>query len=198
MNKDRIAPAHVYQARLGSGIEWTPGIAKLWEQGQMVEERSHQTKTPYEFWYNLAFADCFETVTHWWFRSAWTQRVRLTSPQGTMDSGAVWGYMQFVDDQTPAGMYTVVEQEPPLIATPYPPNETQPVNLPLRLALARLVAGVFTDDVIPDEWVVVTSLVRRDELDVVFPVSQTLPFLLDGVEAPLRQALCSLLGLKKN
>lgn len=197
ISNERMAPGHVYQPRLGSGIEWLPGAAKLWEKGEVVEVCTHHTASPGEFWRSLAFAACFETVTHWYFRSAWTQRVRLTRPQGTMGEGAVWGYMQFVDAQAPAGMYTIAEGDPPVIAVPYPPNEAQPVNLPLRLALARLAAGVLTGEVIPDEWAAVTSLVKQEELKKVFPESQEgMPFRLDGVEVPLRQALCELMGLK--
>lgn len=196
-SNERMAPGHLYQPRLGSGIEWLPGAAKLWEKGEVLEVCTHHTASPDEFWRSLAFADCFETVTHWWFRSAWTQRMRLTRPQGPMGEGVVWGYMQFVDAQTPAEMYTIAEGDPPVIAVPYPPNDAQPVNLPLRLALARLAAGVLTGEVIPDEWIVVTSLVKSEELAAAFPESQEgMPFRLDGVEAPLRQALCEMMGLK--
>ena len=195
-SRERMAPGHLYQPRLGSGIEWLPGAAKLWEKGEVVEVCTHHTASPYEFWRSLAFADCFETVTHWWFRSAWTQRVRLTRPQGTMGEDVIWGYMQFVDAHTPVRMYTIAEGDPPVIAVPFPPNEAQPVNLPLRLALARLAAGVLTGEVVPDEWVVVTSLVQREELEMVFPESYNgIPFRLNGVEAPLRQALCEMMGL---
>jgi hypothetical protein len=158
---ERMAPGHVYQPRLGTGIEWQPGLARLWEGGQATETAQHDTPSAYRFWRDLAFAECFPQVTHWWFRSAWTQRVRLTRPQGMMGEATVWGWMQFIDDQTPAQMYTVAEGERPVIATPYPPNEVQPVNLPLRLALARLAAGILSDQVVPDQWLFVTSLVGR-------------------------------------
>ena len=90
---ERMAPGHVYQPRLGTGIQWQPGIAKLWEGGHVTVEASHQTVSSYDFWYNLAFADCFPEVTHWWFRSAWTQKVRLTLPQGQLADGAFWGLL---------------------------------------------------------------------------------------------------------
>jgi len=196
--RERMAPGHVYQPRLGSGIEWMPGAAKLWEKGEVAEVCTHHTASPYEFWHSLAFTECFETVTHWWFRSAWTQRVRLTRPQGSMGEGVVWGWMQFVDEKTPAGMYSVAEGDVPLIAVPYPPNEAQPTNLPLRLALGGLVAGMLTGRVTPDEWMVVTSLVQRDKLAAVFPESQEgMRWRLDGVEVPLRQALCEVMGVKE-
>ncbi|MBN2148837.1 MAG: hypothetical protein JW726_15725 [Anaerolineales bacterium] len=62
--QERMAPGHRYQPRLGSGIEWLPGCAKLWEDGQVVEQATHHTKSAYEFWYELAFAECFPAVTH--------------------------------------------------------------------------------------------------------------------------------------
>jgi hypothetical protein len=67
-----------------------------------------------------------------------------------MDATMPWGYMQFVDKNVPAGMWTIAEGGRLQIAVPFPPNEVQPVNLPLRLALARLVAGVIHDEVPPD------------------------------------------------
>jgi len=194
---ERMAPGHVYQSRLGTGIQWQPGVVKLWEGGKVTAEAPHTTTTPYEFWHSLAFAGCFPDVTHWWFRSAWTQRVRLTRLQGLLEDGTAWGWMQFVDEQTPAQIYTLTDADPPVIAVPYPPNEVQPVNLPLRLALSRLVRGVITDQAIPDQWVIVTSLVRWDELASVFPTElRALPWQVAGVSTSLRQALCELQGLK--
>lgn len=194
---ERMAPGHVYQPGLGTGIQWQPDMAKLWEGGQVTAEVSHPTVSPYEFWHSLAFAEYFPEVTHWWFRSAWTQRVRLTHLQGLMHDGAAWGLMQFIDEQTPSQMYDITDAHPPVIAVPYPINEVQPVNLPLRLALSRLVAGIISGEVIPGKWHIITSLVNRDELGVTFPATMnTLPWLLEGVDIPLRDALCWLQGVK--
>lgn len=194
---DRMAPGHVYQPRLGTGIQWQPGMVKLWEGGQVTAEAPHTAKSSYEFWYNLAFADCLPEVTHWWFRSPWTQKVRLTRPQGELSNGRLWGWMQFVDEETSGQMYTITETEPPVIAVPYPPNEVQPVNLPLRLALSRLVSGVIIGDVEPGKWNIVSSLVRCDELESVYSVSRaSIPWQLEGIETSLRGALCCLQGLK--
>ncbi len=138
-------------------------------------------------------------VTHWWFRSGWTQRVRLSGIQGTLNGGStVWGYMQFIDEETPAQAWSMMEGERPEIFVPYPPNEAQPVNLPLRLALARLVAGVVSDQVQRDTWMVLTSLVPRGELVQAFPDTlEALPWQLEGIQIPIRQALCTLQGWKK-
>ena len=194
---ERMAPGHVFLPPLGTGIQWQSGMVKLWEGGQVTAEAVHETASPFEFWHSLAFADCFPEVTHWWFRSAWTQKVRLTSLQGLLPDGAAWGLIQFVDEQAPAGMYTFTETEPPVIVVPYPINEVQPVNLPLRLALSRLVAGVISGEVIPDQWHIVTSLVKQDVLIAVFPTTMNvLPWHLEGIELPLRDALCQLQGVK--
>ncbi|MGC1379301.1 MAG: hypothetical protein WA821_23925 [Anaerolineales bacterium] len=196
--KERMAPGHVYQPKLGTGIEWTPGGVILWEDFREVEHAGHNTTSPYQFWRDLAFAEAFPSVTHWWFRSAWTQRVRLPGIQGMVGGGTVWGYMQFIAEDVPAQTWSISEGEPPEIFVPFPSNEVQPVNLPLRLALARLVAGVVADQVQRDTWMVVTSLVRREELAQTFPDTlDALPWKLEGVHKPIREALCNLQGLKK-
>jgi len=194
--KEYAAPGHAYMERLGTGIEWQPGNAHLWERGRVTLKAEHQTQSPYEFWQKLVFAEAFPQVTHWWFRSAWTQRVRLTRAQGMLDQITVWGYMQFIDDGEPGQIWAVVENDVPVIETPYPPNEVQPVNLPLRLTLARLVAGVFSDDVLQDQWIVVTSLVENKNLALVFPTSLNAhPYRLAGVEGNLRNELCRVQGI---
>jgi hypothetical protein len=105
--------------------------------------------------------------------------------------------MQFIDEQTQAQMYTITETEPPVIAVPYPPNEVQPVNLPLRLALSRLVSGVITGNVGPDQWNIVTSLVRSDELEIVYPLSRaSISWQMEAIDTSLREALCCLQGWK--
>lgn len=193
-----MAPGHVYQHRLGTGIQWQPGMAKLWEGGKVTTEASHTTQSPYEFWYNLTFKDCFPEVTHWWFRSAWTQKVRLTSLQGQLADGTFWGLMQFIDEQNSGRIYTINDADPPVIAVPYPPNEDQPVNLPLRLALSRLVTGIFTGEVIFDRWMIITSLLAKDQIERAFPIKQDAnPWQMGGINMPLRDALCDLLGLAR-
>ena len=137
-------------------------------------------------------------MTHWWFRSAWTQNVRLTGIEGLMDGITPWGYMQFINEEEPAQFWTITEGERPEIATPFPPNEVQPVNLPLRLALARLVAGVIADEVQRDTWMLITSLVRRDELESAFPDQVgTLSWKVENVAGSIRSEFCRVQGLKQ-
>ena len=198
-NADRLAPGHVYLEALGSGIQWTPERVHLWENGRLVESAVHTTVSASEYFHGLHFAISFSSVSHWWFRSAWTQKVRVSGLQGLMDAGTAWGYMQFIDESVPAKIWTagVVDGRLTEIAAPFPPNEVQPVNLPLRLALARLVAGIISDEVLRDEWLVITSLVRRDELERVFPTAiDQMGWRLEGVSSSLRRKLCHLQGLE--
>jgi hypothetical protein len=197
--QERMAPGHVYQPQLGSGIEWQAGTVKLWERGAVSLEASHHTGSPHEFWHDLAFADCFPDITHWWFRSAWTQKVRLTRAQGMLGDDTIWGYMQFIDEHVPAQIWTISEKDVPVIEVPYPPNENQPVNLPLRLALSNLVAGILSDEIVPNTWMVVTSLAERNQLEQTFPENGTnyFHYQLAGIDTSLRNALCWLQGLKE-
>lgn len=196
--KERMAPGHVYQPRLGNGLQWQAGAVKLWEGGQVTAEAGHATRSAYDFWHGLAFAACFPAVTHWWFRSAWTQKVRLSPRQGVLRAGTAWGWMQFVDEYTPAQMYFITEAERPVIAAPYPPNEVQPANLPLRLALARLVSGVTSGEMEPDRWYIVTSLVRGEELEIVYPTSREAShWQVEGIDTSVRETFCRLQGLRE-
>ena len=194
---EKMSPGHVYLPRLGSGIEWQPGLVSLWEGFRTTATAAHDSASPYDYWRSLAFAHSFPDVTHWWFRSAWTQRARLTGIQNLLEGGTAWGYMQFIDESLPAQLWTMAADERPVITVPFPLNEVQPVNLPLRLALARLVAGVVTDQVPRDTWLTITSLVPRDELPLAFPDTiDALPWQLEGVDTSTREAFCRLQGLK--
>jgi hypothetical protein len=194
-----MAPGHAYIHTLGTGIEWQPDTVSLWEGDKVVETAAHKTKSAYEYFYNLQFAESFPSVSHWWFRSAWTQRVRLSGALGVMDHETAWGYMQFIDDSVPAQVWTasVVDGSQTEIFAPFPPNEVLPVNIPLRLALARLVAGVLADEVERDTWLVMTSLVQREDLAQVFPITVNESWKLEGVYHSLRRELCRVQGMEK-
>jgi hypothetical protein len=197
---DRMAPGHAYIQTLGTGIQWTENKVHLWEGGRMIETASHKTNSAYEYFHNLGFVESFPSVTHWWFRSAWTQKVRLSGVQSLIDTETVWGHLQFIDESVPAQFWTArfVDGERTDIFVPFPPNEVQPVNIPLRFALARLVAGVIADEVPRDKWMVVTSLVHKDELEKVFPIADNeLRWHLEGVHSSLRRELCLLQGMKE-
>lgn len=179
--KERMAPGHKFLDRLGSGIKWQPGVARLYERGELV------------------FVDVFPQVTHWWFHSAWTQRVRLTRAEGLLENSpaTIYGYMQFIAEDQPGQLWTITERDVPVVETPYPPNEAKPVNLPLRLALARLVVATLSDDVITDQWLGITSLVQGGQLAQALPTQRdALPFRLAGIETDLRAAFCRLQGIQ--
>jgi hypothetical protein len=196
---ERMAPGHKFLDRLGSGIKWQPGVARLYERGEIAFEAEHQAQSPYQFWHELVFVDAFPQVTHWWFHSAWTQRVRLTRAEGLLENSpaTIYGYMQFIDEDQPGQLWTITERDVPVVETPYPPNEAKPVNLPLRLALARLVVATLTDDVITDQWLGITSLVQGEQLAQALPTRRdALPFRLAGIETDLRAAFCRLQGIQ--
>jgi hypothetical protein len=200
ISKDRMAPGHKYIHSLGTGIQWKPGTVSLWEGGQVVETASHKTESAYDYFYNFCFADSFPSVSHWWFRSAWTQKVRLSGVMGLMDSETAWGYMQFIDGSVSAAVWTASMVDAGLteIFAPFPPNEVQPANIPLRLALARLVAGVIADEVARDAWLVITSLVCREDLEKVFPITgYEFRWQLEDVHLSLREELCRVQGIQK-
>ena len=222
---ERMAPGHVYQAATGTGIEWRPGTARLWEHGRVTGTGRHATASPWEFWHTLAFAATFPAVTHWWFGSAWTGPVWLGTRGVSPDGATITGWMQFVDPQEPALPWQITLRAPPQVATPLPPFEVWPINLPLRLALAQLALGLHRGDVraapapearaAADATVAapgrpparvaaasaavpghfVTSLVRRDDLAAVFPTTAG-AWRLAQVAPPLREALCRLMGLQ--
>jgi hypothetical protein len=51
----------------------------------VVATAPQATASAWEYFHTLRFAESFQTVTHWWFRSAWTQRARLTDRHPGLD-----------------------------------------------------------------------------------------------------------------
>jgi len=194
---DLVAPGHVYQPDLGTGIEWVEGVATLWDRGVKIAEAPHDTKSPYEFFYGLVFGDAFPQVTHWWFRSAWTQRVRVSGPQGQLDSDTAYGYIQFIDEEQDGEVWTVSTLGGVAdVDVPMPPLETQAVNLPLRVTLGNLVLKTITGEKKSDQWQFATSLVERGVLAQAFPTGVNgMGWQMHNVHMPLRNALCHLQGL---
>ena len=204
---ERMAPAHPYQAALGTGIEWTPGTVRLWEQGNVTATAKHTTASAWDFWHGLHFREAFPDVTHWWFRSIWTGRIAVSLPDPSLsEDAAVWGWMTFDVLGSPRLPWTMSEGAVIAIAPPYPPNEEQPANLPLRLSLARAILMVLRDELAPDTWLGVTSLVQRDDLALILPTTHHEAAQAFGgawrlahgettLADPPRAALCRLLGL---
>lgn len=206
--QDTMAPGHVYQPQLGTGIEWLPEEARLWNGGKVIATAAHQTASPWAFWHDLAFATAFPQVTHWWFRSLWTGRVQIGSAEKTpLDERTIWGWVTFDLLDQPKRIWSVTEANPVIIDTPYPPHEEQPINLPLRIILARLIQATLQDDMNPNTWIAVTSLVARDELAATFPTTHAAAAATFGGEwrlsagdaalgLPMRAALCGAMGLR--
>lgn len=111
--RDLMFPGHRYNPRTGTGIEWlppdveagAPGKVRLWARGQhgrpaVAAEAEHDSASPWDYWYNLAFSRSFPRVTHWWFGDAWTGHVRIWGPEGAgtdPETGAplLSGWMRF-------------------------------------------------------------------------------------------------------
>ena len=136
---ERAAPGHPYDPATGTGIEWQPGLARLWEGGRITERAAHATASPFDFWFWLQFASSFPQVTHWWFGSAWTGKVWVRACPPIPGGGSRAGGIQFGDRTTPEQPWQVRFDDPPRLVVPLPPLEDDPRNLPLRLALSQIV-----------------------------------------------------------
>ncbi len=212
---ERAAPGHVYDPVSGTGIEWQPGLARLWEDGRISARASHATASPYEFWFWMQFADAFPEVTHWYFGNAWTGNVWIQP--GPLAAGRPpGGWMQFGDRRAAAQPWHILPGDPPRIAIPLPPLAEDPRNLAVRVALAGLAwdsqTGTAPHTRTPpgggagplpalergseQGGVIVTSLVARAALGAAFPLTAG-RWYPAGVDRPLRQALCQCLGLAR-
>ncbi|HEY0607141.1 MAG TPA: hypothetical protein VGD58_29750 [Herpetosiphonaceae bacterium] len=205
---DLIAAGHVFDPARHTGIRWEPHIAQLFRRSvagtaELIAEASHATTSAWEFWHTFAFAQVFPQVDAWWFGSAWTRQVRISRPVQTSGDGrSVTGWMQFVDE-TPSQYWTIIEGTPVTVDVPYPPHEVQLINLPLRITLGWLTGATLTGNVAPVQWQMATSLVARRDLEVVFPTTYAAfetnygHWQLAGLDLPMRDALCTLQGLRR-
>lgn len=148
-------------------------------------------------------------ITHWGFRSVWTGRVKVGLPEQTPLAGAAaWGWMTFDLLGQPRRPWAITDSNPVGVDVPLPPNEEQMANLPLRLMLGRIILAVLRDELPPERWVAITSLVAAGDLDRAFPLTHEAAAASYGGEwrlamgdslmtAPPRDALCLALGLKQ-
>jgi hypothetical protein len=196
MKKIEIAPGHVFSPEKTTGIEWTPKLAHLWIRGERMATEKHTTKCAYDFWAKLAFIRTFPYVEQWWFGSAWTQRVRIHPPAQSDDEFTyLQGNMQFVNDEEDPLEWTAdLRAEPSTFHIPLPLGN-HAANFPLRFALCRLVDGLISDIIDPEQWYLVTSLVQRDRIPLAIPRSNP-GWQLEGLPASPREAFCTLLGLE--
>ena len=86
----------------------------------------------------------------------------------------------------------------PLVQTPFPALFNTPLNLPLRVVIARMLFSALDDELPYEQWHFVTSLLPREEVEELFAkdISGTRGFRIKGVANDLRQALCELQGLR--
>lgn len=235
VNRELMAPGHLYNPRTGTGIEWLPanpdtgepGRVRLWSRQwggkpAVLAEAEHHTGSPWEYWYNLEFANSFPQVTHWWFGDAWTGIVRIWEPTGVgrdPESGApmLTGWMRFGSapsdngDGAPAFPWTVALTNPIRVITPLPPMSTNLANLPLQMLLAERVMEVLgrlidqrqhrngaPGDGHPrvEAELALTSLVRREDLPAAFP-TEFGPWRLDRLpDLTPREALGRVQGME--
>lgn len=155
------APAHPFGAASGSGIKWTPETLELWLRGERLDVAEVATATALDCWRDLAFVRAFPTVTHWWFGSLWTQRVRATQT-ATRDDGARLVWLQAVQEDADELPWVVLEDG--TATGPLPELSGGAVNVPLRVRLGHLARLVLTGNIAIGQWAAVTSLVTAAEL----------------------------------
>ncbi|HEX6293043.1 MAG TPA: hypothetical protein VFZ66_27925 [Herpetosiphonaceae bacterium] len=234
MTTEIWAPGHRYTERTKTGIEVTETRIRLHarppdggESRVIAEVPRPPHLTEWACWYDLQFADLFPQVAYWWFGDAWTGQVKVSRAAGTTDARTLVGYVQFTDDETPGEPWLLVDADPLIVSVPLPEHHRQPLNLPLQLAIARLVFAALSDPRYADQWLPITSLVARADLAASFPTTRaaltaelpliadlldlapgrtpdldldapaTRVFRLEEREIPLREVLCMLQGVKR-
>lgn len=186
-----------------NGIEFQDGKRMLYHQGQPIAEgRLSATLSPYDYYYNLRFVEDFPQITHWAFGDAWTQKVLIHKPNAF--SGDLVGSIHFASEDD-TGTY-IIERNfggvgmdtAPIVQPPMPSLFHIPLNLPLRIALAKMILWALDDDLPYDQWHFVSSLVPRDDVPQVFApdIVAAHGFHLRAVPDDLRLALCQLQGIR--
>jgi len=155
------APAHPFDEASGSGVKWTPETLELWLRGERLDVAEVATATALDCWRDLAFVRAFPTVTHWWFGSLWTQRVRATQTARRSD-GARLVWLQAVQEDADELPWVVLEDG--TASGPLPELSGGAVNVPLRARLGHLARLVLTGNIAIGQWAAVTSLVAAAEL----------------------------------
>lgn len=194
--RERSAPAHPHDPERGTGIAWHPDHLVLWEQGLPVMEFPHQTTSPWDCWWRMAFAEVFPFITHWWFQSAWIGWVKIAtithSPQQAR------GTIKFIDDSEDPQPWTAVRRttsDPWIFQIPLPPFETGP-NVPLRVTLAYNLHQHLADAAnAKTDWFLATGMGTRNGLNAFATTLNPHWRLHDAPDVPLRVALLQSLGL---
>ena len=196
--------AQIKKENKPSGILFDPkdGTRTLWlNNKKIVQGILTDALTPHDYNYNLRFLDDFPDVTHWAFGSAWTQKIMLKKPRqmhtelvGTLLFGSEEDQGSYIIERS----YDDTLKRAPLVQTPLPALFNSPLNLPLRIVIAKMILAALDDDLPYGQWHFATSLLPREEVAEVFArnMAATYGFQIKGVENDLRQALCELQGIR--
>lgn len=198
--------------RNGNGIAFQQGRRVLLLRGQSVAEgRLPRRIAPRDYFYHLRFLDDFPQVTHWAFGDVWTGPIRVERPR-RVDADTLEGLVYFGDEDD-FGVYRIERAydppvraldvgehrlPPPWVTTPLPRLFDVPLNLPLRLIVARAVTAALDDGWPYGQWQVVSSAVEREHVPQVLTqdVGAAYGFRLKGTPTDLREALCALQGIR--
>lgn len=155
------APAHPFDEATGRGIKWTRELLELWLRGERLDVAEVTTATALDCWRDLVFVQAFPTVTHWWFGSSWTQRVRVTQT-AKRDDGARLVWLQAVQEDADELPWVVLEDG--TASGPLPEYAGGPVNVALQARLGHLARLVLAGQIAVGQWAAVTSLIAAAEL----------------------------------
>jgi hypothetical protein len=178
------------------------GTRTLWLNNEQIAQGILPEKiTLRGYFYDLRFLDDFPQITHWAFGDAWTQKILLKKPR-QMHTELVGNLLFGSEDDL--GTYIIERsyedmlKRAPLVQTPLPTLFNVPLNLPLRIVIAKMVLTALDDDLPYEQWHFVTSLLPREEVAKIFTedMSGTHGFRIKGVANNLRQALCELQGIR--
>lgn len=178
------------------------GTRTLWMKDQQIAQGVLPEKlTLRGYFYNLHFLDDFPEITHWAFGDAWTQKILLKRPHQMhteLVGQILFGSEDDVGTYIIERSYEDVLKRAPLVQTPMPTLFNIPLNLPLRIVIAKMVLAALDDDLPYEQWHFVTSLVPREEVAEVLTedIAGTYGFRIKGVANNLRQALCELQGIR--
>lgn len=207
----RLAPGHarnMQQPDVRTGIEWLPGEVRLWELDQDSGEpritlrAAHDTTSAWQFFYELRYVELFPEVTHWWYRSLWTQRVR-TEILATPDPATILGQFHFVEEGNTGAWSVALDTRPAVVSVSLPPSETFD-NVPLACELSRLAVAAVHDEIPQQQWMIASSLVRREDAAAVLATGPDVEdrvtqrrWRLEAIgERPLREFLLRTQGLR--
>lgn len=195
-----------------NGILFDGSIRRMFVMGQEVARGILKEEvSPREYFYHLRFVEDFPEVTHWAFGDTWTQRVRLEAPF-LVRQDEVIGKICFASEED-TGIYLIERgyeltrsrtdahswYPVPVVDVSLPRYNNNPLNLPLRLILAKAALDALDDAWPYGQWQFVSSLIEAQAVAkvIVEDLPGTYGFRLKGLDANLRAALCDMQGLRK-